>query len=128
MNSLIDEIYRNLTQRQKVVIGRKIVDFKISARVVFTLGIILNELITNAMRHAFKGIDRGRIDISLSLDGKAAILEVSDNGNGLPPSIDIATYSGFGLSLVRELSGQIGGQITVKRKQGTSFILQFEVD
>ena len=128
MNSLIDEIYRNLTQRQKVSIERVIADFEISARMIFTLGIILNELITNAMKHAFEGKDRGRIDISLSREGKMAKLKVMDNGTGLPSSVDLATHSGFGLSLVRELSSQIGGQLTVERKRGTSFILEFEVD
>ncbi|MEX2403025.1 MAG: histidine kinase dimerization/phosphoacceptor domain -containing protein [Balneolales bacterium] len=85
--------------------------------------LITNELITNAYKHAFTGRDTGKITVSLSQTGNQYTLIIQDNGIGFPEKPDEST---LGMSLVHGLARQIGGTVTIKNKNGTSFIITFE--
>jgi two-component sensor histidine kinase len=87
----------------------------------------MNELITNSMKYAFVGRDEGVIKVSVSLNNNRAILVFEDNGNGVPPSVDIENSTGFGLHLVKLLAKQLKGSIRLERQEGAQFILEFEV-
>ena len=91
------------------------------------LGIIINELITNMMKHAFSGREEGRITISASMNGERAVILIGDNGNGLPESINFKNSSGFGMQLVGMLTEQLGGSIKIEQDMGTKFILEFDL-
>lgn len=90
-------------------------------------GLLVNELISNAYKHAFPGDRRGRITIDLTLeeDGQA-VLKVSDDGVGIAPGRDALDAPTLGLQLVRMLASQINGRLAVEAgAQGTSFELRF---
>ena len=94
-------------------------------------GLILNELITNAYKHAFPG-NRPRpgaggseIDVSASLDGDELTLTVANNGVGLPADLDWERSETLGLRLIRMLTEQINGSIILDRSVGTVFRLKF---
>ncbi|MDQ7826982.1 MAG: PAS domain S-box protein [Candidatus Eremiobacteraeota bacterium] len=127
LGALIDEIAGIFPGKESVAIEKHIDDFTLDAESLSPLGIILNELITNAMKHAFTGRDKGLISVTLSKKDTHAILTMEDNGTGIPESIDIATSSGFGLQLVGMLAEQLGGTIRLERGKGSKFILEFEV-
>jgi PAS domain S-box-containing protein len=124
---LINEIVGTFPHKNKVTMETEMADLVLSARILSPLGIIMNELITNSMKYAFVGRDEGVIKVSVSLNNNRAILVFEDNGNGVPPSVDIENSTGFGLQLVDMLAKQLKGSIRLERQQGAQFILEFEV-
>ncbi len=91
-------------------------------------GMIINELLTNAFKYAFPPDKEGEVAIRMRLiegEKKYYELVVSDNGVGLPPDIDIQHPSSFGFQLVHLLIQQLGGEIEVDRKNGTTFRITF---
>lgn len=86
-------------------------------------GLILNELIANALKHGFVNGRSGQIHISLHPTDDQIILEIADDGVGIPPEINIRQSRSLGLQLVNTLVNQINGQITLNRENGTAFIL-----
>jgi len=92
------------------------------------LGLILNELCTNAMKYAFALNHQGNIDIALKyLDNHRLQVIVSDDGRGLPEELDIDNTSTLGLQLVTLLSEQISAELTIQRKNPTRFTLMVPV-
>jgi PAS domain S-box-containing protein len=89
-------------------------------------GLIVNELLTNTIDHAFKGRQGGNVKIRFFRQGRKFLLGVTDDGIGLPEAIDVHSTETLGLHLVSTLTEQLKGGLTVTRDQGTSFILEFE--
>lgn len=127
IESLIAAVLALFPNNLKITIDKKIDEFKLSSKDLFTLGIILNELLINVMKYAFKGRETGLINISLSSIKKQATLTIQDNGNGLPEDFDISKSNGFGLMLVGMLSGQLGGTFTIENHKGARSILKFDI-
>jgi two-component sensor histidine kinase len=96
------------------------------------LGIIINEIISNSFKHAFKGRDRGEIQIKLQREdsedcSSTFVLSVSDNGIGIPEDIEIEDLDSLGLQLVTSLVDQLDGELELRRDNGTEFIIRFMV-
>jgi PAS domain S-box-containing protein len=125
--SLIDEIAANFPNRQLVTIEKQIDDFILGAETLSPVGMILNELLTNAMKHAFIGREKGVIGISLSIKETHVTLIIQDNGVGVPGSIDIGAPTGFGMQLIGMLTAQLNGTIRFERQNGATFIIEFDV-
>ena len=88
-------------------------------------GLILNELITNAVKYAFDPGTKGIIIISLIRKDNHIILEVADNGKGLPPDFETKSKSSMGMELVNRLTHQLKGKITFSGKRGTEITVSF---
>jgi PAS domain S-box-containing protein len=84
-------------------------------------GLILNELITNALKYAFPGERHGFINVRLKREPGKVVLEVADNGIGLPDAFDLTLSPGLGLNLVQMLAQQLGGEAYCKRTKTTRF-------
>jgi PAS domain S-box-containing protein len=90
-------------------------------------GLIINELVSNALAHAFPDGRKGRIDISMrSGSGGRIGLTVRDNGTGFPGDIDFRNTASLGMQLVTSLVKQLGGLIEMDRTEGTSFSIEFQ--
>jgi two-component sensor histidine kinase len=87
------------------------------------LALILNELITNAVKHAFRDGEAGRIEVAFRAVGDGFELAVADNGIGFDGGV--VREGGSGLGLVRGLTRKMGGQLTVVRDRGTRCVVQF---
>ncbi len=124
--ALVDEIKANFLNGQSVTVEKRIDDFLLDAKRLQPLGIIINELITNIMKYAFKGRVNGRIGISATKSEGHIVLSIRDNGVGMPESFAVENSTGFGLQLVHALTGQLEGTIRIERGNGTNFILEFE--
>jgi two-component sensor histidine kinase len=84
------------------------------------LGLLLNELVSNACKHAFPGGTKGRLDIRLNhADGEIQI-QVKDTGPGLPPGLNHRMSATLGLQLVHMLAEQVGGDVTFECAGGTT--------
>ena len=91
-------------------------------------GLIINELVSNALKHAFPDERSGRITVQLDpAMGQVFVLRVSDDGVGLPPDLDPERTSTLGLQLVFNLTGQLHGHLTVDRPDdgGAAFSVFF---
>jgi len=127
LSPLVDEIAGIFPNIKVIKIEKNIDDFMANAETLFSLGIIINELITNMMKYAFTGMESGVISISASLlDSRASVI-IKDNGIGIPESVDIDNSAGFGLQLVSMLIQQIRGTIQIERNNGTKFTIEFAV-
>ena len=125
--SLVDEIAAMFSNVSNVKIENEIEDFVLDVRELSTLGIIVNELVTNAMKHAFAGNDKGSVRVSAAKTGNQAVVVVEDDGIGIPETSGGGHPNGFGLMLVGSLIKQLNGSMRIERKTGTRFVLEFEV-
>jgi len=94
------------------------------------LGLIVNELVTNAMKHGFKRKKSGEVSVRMKEEraGKKSKFElaVSDTGEGVPEGFDFKQTESFGMQLVTDLVTQLEGNIEFNRKdQGTEFVIKF---
>jgi PAS domain S-box-containing protein len=89
-------------------------------------GLIVNELVSNALKHAFPDGRKGEISIRLhSCDDGLVCITVTDNGIGMPSSLDIKKTATLGLQLVNMLARQLGGQVSMESASGTAFTIGF---
>jgi two-component sensor histidine kinase len=89
-------------------------------------GLILHELVANALRHAFPDGRPGEVCIDLRASGDERFtLRVSDNGIGLPQHVDFRQTASLGLQLVNTLTEQLEGSIELQRRGGTTFTITF---
>jgi PAS domain S-box-containing protein len=102
------------------------------------LGIIVNELVTNSLKHAFSGRDKGEIRIKLNKEknseymsegckSETFVLSISDNGKGIPENLDIEDLDSLGFQLVTSLVDQLDGEFELKKNNGTEFKMRFTV-
>ena len=89
-------------------------------------GLILNELMSNAMKYAFTGLDEGKITVGLRRKEERFVLSVEDNGVGLPDGFVIEESDSLGLQLVSTLVTQIGGELVIHSKEPTKFTIDFK--
>ncbi len=89
-------------------------------------GLIINELVSNSLKHAFPGGKEGEVRIGLHSDNDHEItVIVGDNGVGLPKELDFRSTESLGLQLVCTLTAQLGGTIELDRSGGTEFKVAF---
>jgi two-component sensor histidine kinase len=90
-------------------------------------GLIVNELMSNALKHAFPAGRAGEIRVALGVNEDNVTLEFSDNGVGLPPDLTCRTTTSLGLELVSILIEQLDGEIELESRNGTIFKLIFPI-
>jgi PAS domain S-box-containing protein len=128
LSDMIDEIVANFPNSTMVKVEKDIQDFIVDAKRLQSLGIVINELLTNVMKHAFKGRENGSIAIFATVvDGTMAI-SVQDDGNGIPEHVSFENSNGFGLQLIQVLTRQLEGKIRVERGKGTKVVLELEAN
>lgn len=90
------------------------------------IGLVVNEMVWNACKHAFPGGRRGRIRVSLALEGGDCVLCVEDDGIGMPEEPD-GSATGIGLTITTRIAAQLGGALVVEpvRPSGTRTRLRF---
>jgi two-component system, sensor histidine kinase PdtaS len=97
-------------ERPDQVIAVDAIELSLPTTIGIPLSLIVNELITNAIKHG-----RGRITVTLALSGKGHALSVSNGGSGLPEGFDATACKGMGMTLVSSLTAQIGGELRIDR-------------
>lgn len=124
--SLIQQLNRAYqSEKKEIETSIEIDDIKLGIDTALPIGLIVNELVSNAFKHAFTG-SKGLISLRFStLRPDNFLLEVADNGKGLDQSIiDQKKYS-MGLELVDILSGQLKTQLKINNIAGTRFTFEF---
>ena len=127
IESLVSSLYHSYTINSNRIKARVDVEnLEFDADTSIPLGLIINELFTNAMKHAFPGERTGQIDVELHSDDDGFKLEVSDNGVGFPEGLDYKNVDSLGLRLVNSLTEQIDGKLELEKGESTRFIVTFK--
>lgn len=93
-----------------------------------TLGLCINEIITNSLKYAFPSDNEGEILVEIKRHGDSLSLAIRDNGIGLPADFDIHQSSGLGTSLVYGMVQQMNGTISVKGSEGTAYTISIPLE
>lgn len=124
---LIVEIMAVFPDRPGVALRSEIEDTVLESGKLWPVGIILNELITNAMKYAFAGRSQGEITVKATREGGRVLLTVADDGVGMPAAPASGSPPGFGHHLVEMLVRQLQGTLVVATEGGTRFSIDFPV-
>ncbi len=126
IHSLVEHLlFSHAVHSDKIFISMKIDDLFLDFDTAIPCGLIINELLSNALKHAFPDDKHGEIGISFRQDQGKYSLVISDNGIGFPADLDFKLTASLGLQLVATLTKQLGGQMTLDKINGTTFTLCF---
>ena len=127
LSQLIEDLLRaNRVSEDQIHVDLSIGIAPVPIDLAIPCGLLLNELISNCFKHAFRDHAEPRLAIEFHrLDEVFNILRVSDNGPGLPSDIDFRNTSSFGLQLVNTLIDQLGGSIELSTGVGTTISVRF---
>jgi two-component system, sensor histidine kinase PdtaS len=101
-------------------------DFMIGAGKLSTLGILVNEALSYAMKHGFAGRGSWTIKLVARKCGGHTIISIEDDGIGIPDGISFENSPGFGLVLIANLARQLEGTIRIEREEGTRIVLEYD--
>lgn len=116
----------SMNSMQNIKLNLDLDEYYLNIETAIPCGLIINELLTNSLKHAFPSGNNGEIYLGLHGDNGKIVITVKDDGVGLPPQIDIKKPDTFGLQLVYFLKKQIKGDIILDEGDGTSFKIIFE--
>jgi len=111
---------------ERIALSFHVNDVRLPIEAAVPCGLIVNELTSNALKHAFPEGRTGQITVNFEHDrSDHAILSVSDDGVGIPESFDFDRSETLGVQLVHVLAGQLCGAVTVRRAAPTQFVVRF---
>jgi PAS domain S-box-containing protein len=128
----INELVGNISSsydfnEEKIKIKINADNLYINIDTLIPLGLIINELLTNCLKHAFAGNNDGLIEIQFNKNADGQFyLSVKDNGIGIAQDMDFENIKSLGLRLVKILADQIGGELEIKNKNGSQFSILFK--
>jgi two-component sensor histidine kinase len=133
VQSLVDQLIHSYgVDPDHIKLEISIDEVSINVDMAIPLGVIINELVSNSIKHAFPAElkrpadEPNRIKVELSVQSdQSLLLKVSDNGLGFPLETDLAKTETLGLHLVRTLSSHIGGQIELDQSHGAAIKIRF---
>jgi len=132
-SAIIDQLMSTFgIDKERVSIDIEATNIALTVETAVPCGLIVNELVSNALKHAFPKGRKGRIEVRMSLDEPEAgmadpkyRLVVKDDGRGFDDDFDFLRIESLGLRLVFNLATQLGGSVEVDRAVGTSFTIRF---
>lgn len=122
-DSLITQLRHAHGGREGITVAVEVGDFALSIEDAIPLGLIVTELTSNALIHAFAGRNTGNIRIALQSSDPASRLTIADDGIGMPEDIDLDDPKTLGLRIVTMLTQQLGGTIELDRAGGSTFTI-----
>ena len=127
IQSLVSNLFYSYTvDKSRIRSVLRIDDVNLNIETAVPCGLIISELVSNGLKHAFPNEMEGRILISLKANGDKYELIICDNGIGLPKGLGINNLESLGLLLVKNLTDQIDGRIYVNNNHGTEFKIVFK--
>ncbi len=129
INGLVDLVTKSMKNQDKEIsIEREFHSIRFGLTHAVTFGLICNELISNAFKHAFNDQKEGVIRLVLRKEGDKGIFSVMDNGTGLPEDFDIKNQGTLGMTLVDNLARQLKGELSINSGDWTEFKVSFQVE
>ena len=128
--TLVNNIVQSYSfSKEKIVLDLNIEKMTLSLDSSIPVGLIINELVTNSIKHAFPETKRGKITLNLKCEDNFVLLELKDNGVGFGPDVDFENSHSLGLQLVNTLIEQIDGNFDFKSEKnaGTEILIKFKM-
>ena len=132
MEKHIQELFGNLlkiySKEEIITLDIKTANVYLPVTLAVPCALVLNELISNSLKHAYRDGQQGTISISMQQNDDTILAKVKDNGIGIPDEIDIEKTNSLGLKLVRNIVyKQLNGKIKLIRNKGAEFIMEFNI-
>ena len=134
LSILVDDLFRSFQSRERTIgLKKGLEPVQVPVQKAIPCGLIVNELVSNALKYAFPDGWTGTpsIEVNLRLNNHRVILQVNDNGTGLPLDLDVKNSSSLGLKLVQMLSdGPLNAECVFEGGQGrgTQATIEFELE
>lgn len=131
IHHLVESLINSMADPGQIDVEIEVDDVKIPLDSAIPLGLLINEILTNSIKHAFQPGKRGKIHLKLlKEEDDRIVLKVGDNGNGfsLPSSTSDDEHETLGLSLIDNLAEQLSGTLTCSSHEGTQYVLAFKVN
>ncbi|MCP4657214.1 MAG: response regulator [bacterium] len=127
LRDLAQTVFNNLLMVPgKVTLRSDFESVIVSPNTAIPCGLIVNELLTNALKYAFPGERTGEIRVALTTDGNEVGIEVSDNGVGMPEDFDLRKTNSLGLRLITEFAEhRLSGTVELHRGNGVAWRIVF---
>ena len=127
INMLANSLHRFYSVQGVIVrLDIQVFDVALDIDTAVPCGLIINELISNALKHAFKGREgRGTISVHFNKVGCRYVLEISDDGVGLPEGFEVESSSSMGMEIVSILTQQLDGRLKYESDNGSRFEISF---
>jgi two-component sensor histidine kinase len=131
MSSYLPELVQYLREiydvKNQILFHLDIAPLELDISQAVSIGLILNEALTNAIRHAFPVKGRGNAVVIEMVRGDRDIihLKIADNGVGLPAALDGAMLNSLGIKLMKGLTGDLGGSFSMESQNGTTVYIRF---
>jgi len=129
LRSLVHHLFKSFElKRTNIKLRIKAENVFLTMDTAIPCGLIINELVTNSLKHAFPSSNEGEISIEVTYhaDNKFTLI-VKDNGVGIPKDLNINNTDTLGFLLVQSLARQIEGNLEVIRQSGTEFRITFSI-
>ena len=122
-----ESLFANYRMTEKdIAFKTNIEDLELDIDVVVPLGLITNELITNALKYAFEGRENGEILLEIHQKDHLLKLSVTDNGVGIPFSALPENANSLGMQLIKSFADKLEAEVQIENKGGTTFTLAFD--
>jgi two-component system, sensor histidine kinase PdtaS len=129
ISELVDYLKESYNPGTRIIFKLSIEPLSLSLSLAVPFALILNEAISNSLKHGFPDGREGTITVELqSLGGQTRLLKISDDGIGIPPSVDESNPNSFGLRLIRGFTSDISGILKIEKHNGTSVEIVFDVN
>lgn len=124
--ALVDNIIKGHTDKTvKAVIHVDLDGREFPLETATVLGLIINEVLTNAMKYAFSETRKPALTLTLVTDKGQYLLTIKDNGSGFDPVLIPESSDGLGMKIITALASQLGGEFSFVQDHGTCFTLIF---
>lgn len=130
VHTLVNNIVQSYSySTEKIKLDLSIEKITLSLDNSIPVGLIINELVTNAIKHAFPNQQTGTISINLKSENNVVFLDLKDDGAGFSAGVDFENSHSLGLQLVNTLIEQIEGNVKFKSKEneGTEILISFKI-
>lgn len=129
INEYITKLTQSLFQSYNIEPDRILLQTNISKMVldvdtVTSLGLIINELVTNSLKYAFPENRSGSLIVNVNKEQNYLVLQVKDNGVGVPEDFDLTKLKSFGYQIIRSFSAKMKAELNVYNNEGTNFVMK----
>ena len=127
ITNLVEELTQSYGFSKKAKINIDVPSISMDADTSLPIGLIVNELVSNAFKYAFQDIEEPILELKLIKENNNLLLKISDNGIGLPEQYSFENASSFGMKLVNLLVKQLKGSLEINQTNGLSYLIKFQM-
>jgi PAS domain S-box-containing protein len=127
LTELIESIFASYKiEHERIAMWIDVRDILLEVDIAIPCGLIINELVSNALKHAFPEHREGEIKVKMRIEDQDEVkLMITDNGVGMPDDLDLKKSTSLGLNMVDSLIKQLRGRLEMRSEEGVGFIITF---